>query len=212
MIPKLSTEESLHKVKMYIFITNEYGKPTEGSIDLFIESFSDDLLLKKDFEIYDRVKNELNTWWSKVEQDLQDRQLQSLIKYTGGFEWFKRLTKESKKLTKEQEEQFKDDRDSFKEWIYSIEVEKAIIEEHQKYNYKLIRSDFIGKELKITESVDNTSSSYKANIVDEVNIKLADTGLIVNINKFIEEVENRNVKLKIKSGFFKFDFLYKEEK
>lgn len=82
----------------------------------------------------------------------------------------------------------------------------------QKYNYVLTNKRYIGHELTITESVDDIQSSYKVKVVDNVNVQLTDTNLIIDINKFIEEIENRNVQLTITMGFFKFEDIYMEEK
>lgn len=82
----------------------------------------------------------------------------------------------------------------------------------QKYNYVLTNKRYIGHELTITESVDDIQSSYKVKVVDDINVQLADTNLIIDINKFIEEIEDRNVQLTITMGFFKFEDIYTEEK
>ncbi len=94
----------------------------------------------------------------------------------------------------------------------NIVVDEESIVNKQKYNYKLTDEMYIGHELTITESVDDIKSSYKVKVVDNVNVQLTDTNLIIDINKFIEEIENRNVQLTITMGFFKFEDIYMEEK
>lgn len=94
----------------------------------------------------------------------------------------------------------------------NIVVDEEPIVNKQKYNYKLTDEMYIGHELTITESVDDIQSSYKVKVVDNVNVQLTDTNLIIDINKFIEEIENRNVQLTITMGFFKFEDIYMEEK
>lgn len=81
-----------------------------------------------------------------------------------------------------------------------------------KYKYKLTNDIYIDKQLTITESADGNESTYKAKVLDKVNIQLLNNGYTVNINKFIEEAESRNSELTIRMGFFKFEDIYMEEK
>lgn len=99
MTPKLTTGDTITNLKYYMFITNEYGKPSKNSIDLFIESFGT-IILNGNFSRYmtEIIEVQLNHWWSEITLDLEERELKSLAKYNGGFDWFKHIAREGKKL------------------------------------------------------------------------------------------------------------------
>lgn len=218
---KLSQGSTFENLKTFIYVTNEYGVPSAEFVDAFIDQFGK-IVLNGNFTLTQIEIKQLDILWIDIVKDCKYNNVEykenysnlfyislcqkALLKIKEGYEqsdWNKLEETKKLELLKQFIVNFEQYKDEF--------IETKEITETPKYNYRLINSDFIGNELQITESVDDILSSYKANIVDEVNIRLADTGLIVDINMFIEEVENRNVELTIMSGFFKFEFLYREE-
>lgn len=220
---KLSQGSTFENLEHFIYITNEYGVPSSEFVDAFIDQFGK-IILNGNFTLTQIEIKQLDNLWLDIVKDCEYNNIEykenysnlfyislcqkALLKIKEGYEqsdWNK--LEETKKL--ELLKQFIVNFEQYKDEFNEAEENNVT---KQKYNYKLTDEMYIGHELTIIESVDDVSSSYKAKVVDEVNIQLADNDLIVDINKFIEEVEGRNVVLKIKMGFFRFSDIYAEDK
>ena len=101
---KIEAGDLKQNLKWYMFITNEYGKPTDESIDLFITSFVN-YLKNGTFSLNDRQS--FDNWWAEIEKDLSDRDLYHLANCNGGYEWFKQIGASCKDKTFESDEELK---------------------------------------------------------------------------------------------------------
>ena len=98
----INTGNTIQNIKYYIFITNEYGKPSHKYIDLFINTFGK-TIYNDNFRIYENMRNMLNTIYEQVKSDLEYRGKQSLAVYNYGFDFYMQLSKDSRNITNESE-------------------------------------------------------------------------------------------------------------
>lgn len=221
---KLSQGSTFDNLKHFIYITNEYGVPSAEFVDDFINQFGK-VILNGNFIFSQTQVEQLDTLWSDIVKECTYNNIEykktygstfyiilhqkAILKIKEGYEqseWIQLKEQDKLELLK----QFIIDFDKYKDEFIEIQREAT---NTQKYNYKITNEMYIGHELTIKESVDSiVASQYKAKVLDDVNIQLADIGQIININKFIEEAEGRGAELTIKMGFFKFEFIYKEKK
>lgn len=220
---KLNQGSTFENLKHFIYLTNEYGVPSDEFVDAFIEQFGK-VILNGNFTIEEYHCKILDELWKDIVKDCINNNVEYKENY--GSIFYTVLSKKALNKIKEGYEQSdwnqlneKDRLELLKQFILDfenmselIEIDKVNNTDKQKYNYVLTNKRYIGHELTITESVDDIQSSYKVKVVDNVNVQLTDTNLIIDINKFIEEIENRNVQLTITMGFFKFEDIYMEEK
>ena len=220
---KLNQGSTFENLKHFIYLTNEYGVPSDEFVDDFIEQFGK-VILNDNFTITQNQIKQLDELWEAIVKDCTNNNIEYKENYSNIF--YTVLNKKALAKIKEDWEQSEweqlteqDKLELLKQLIIDfentpelLEIDKVNNMDKQKYNYVLTNKRYIGHELTITESVDGIGSSYKVKVVDDVNVQLADTNLIIDINKFIEEIENRNVQLTITMGFFKFEDIYTEEK
>ena len=75
---KIDQGSLLENLKSFMYLTNTYGVPPAEYIDLFVDTFKDDIFA----ESFDRIKeDDLNKFWSKHQE----------IRNTGGSEFYKSL-------------------------------------------------------------------------------------------------------------------------
>lgn len=213
---KLSQGSTFENLKHFIYLTNEYGVPSGEFVDDFIEQFGKAILIDN-FTIEEYHCKILNELWEDIVKDCTNNNVEYKENY--GSIFYTVLSTKALAKIKEGWEQSEwnqlneqDRLELLKQFIIDFDKHKDEFKETFKYNYVLTNKRYIGHELTITESVDDIQSSYKVKVVDNVNIQLADKNLIIDINKFIEEIEDRNVQLTITMGFFKFEDIYMEEK
>ena len=94
---KIKVGNYRNSLNCYIFITNEYGKPTDKTKELFINTFLG-AIQNNNFNIYDYDENKLNNTWQEIKEDLKDRNKLEYAKYTGGYKFFKELSNEQYKI------------------------------------------------------------------------------------------------------------------
>ena len=213
---KLNQGSTFENLKHFIYLTNEYGVPSDEFVDDFIEQFGK-IVLNDNFTLTQNQIKQLDELWEAIVKDCTNNNIEYKENYSNIF--YTVLSKKALNKIKEDWEQSEweqlteqDKLELLKQFIIDFDKHKDEFKETFKYNYVLTNKRYIGHELTITESIDGIQSSYKVKVVDNVNVQLADTNLIININKFIEEIENRNVQLTITMGFFKFEDIYMEEK
>ncbi len=82
---KLSQGNTLENLKHFIYITNEYGKPSSEFIDSFIDNFGK-IILNGNFSFSNRYSfNELDDLWKEIEQDCKDNQTDCIYNYGSLF-------------------------------------------------------------------------------------------------------------------------------
>lgn len=89
---KLSQGSTLENLKHFMYITNEYGKPSSEFIDSFIENFGR-IILNGNFPIGDKVEpsdlcaayKNLDNLWAEIEQDCKDNQTTCAYNYGSLF-------------------------------------------------------------------------------------------------------------------------------
>lgn len=212
---KLSQGSTFENLKHFIYLTNEYGVPSAEFIDAFIEQFGK-IILNGNFTITQNQCKQLDELWTSIVEDCNSNNIEYSENYGNLF--YTILTKKALDKIKEDWEQSEwnqlneqDKLELLKQFIVDFDKHKDKFIETFKYNYKIANPMYIGHELTIKEYIDDESSTYKAKVLNDVNIKLVDNNCIININKFIEETENRNVNLDIKMGFLKFNDIYMED-
>ena len=213
---KLNQGSTFENLKHFIYLTNEYGVPSDEFVDAFIDQFGK-IILNGNFTLTQNQIKQLDELWNDIVKDCINNNVEYKENYSSLF--YTALSKKALNKIKEGYEQSEwnqlneqDRLELLKQFIIDFDKHKDEFKETFKYNYVLTNKRYIGHELTITESVDDIQSSYKVKVVDNVNVQLTDTNLIIDINKFIEEIENRNVQLTITMGFFKFEDIYMEEK
>lgn len=81
---KISQGNTLENLKHFMYITNEYGKPSSEFIDSFIENFGR-IILNGNF-IFSRYSfTELDNLWKEIEQDCKDNQTTCAYNYGSLF-------------------------------------------------------------------------------------------------------------------------------
>ena len=90
---KISQGNTLENLKHFIYITNEYGKPSSEFIDSFIENFGKTILInnfpiserEKNSESLTKAYNKLDNLWKEIEQDCKDNQTTCAYNYGSLF-------------------------------------------------------------------------------------------------------------------------------
>ena len=81
---KLSQGNTLENLEHFMYITNEYGKPSLEFIDSFIENFGR-IILNGNF-IFSRYSfTELDNLWKEIEQDCKDNETVCTCNYGSLF-------------------------------------------------------------------------------------------------------------------------------
>lgn len=91
-IYKLNQGSTFENLKHFMYITNEYGKPSSEFIDSFIENFGKTILINN-FTIGDNAKpsdlraayKNLDNLWTEIEQDCKDNQTTCAYNYGSLF-------------------------------------------------------------------------------------------------------------------------------
>ena len=228
---KLNQGSTFENLKHFIYITNEYGVPSSEFVDAFIDQFGK-VILNGNFSLNQYQLKQLEDGWKQRKAECITNKVPYREEYGGLFYTVlcqKAILKLKEEHTEDVWRQLSEDdkKGLLKQFILDFDSYTFDIPElssnksnsncksqsnrtNDKYSYKLISDRYLGHELTITESVNDIDSTYKAKVIDDVNIQLADTNLVVNINKFIEEVEDRNITITIKMGFFRFEDIYRE--
>lgn len=116
---RIDTGDTIHSLKMYMYVTNEYGKPSARWIDLFVDSFRFKIL-NGEFPKYNIRKSEFDSWWVEIKQDLADRNMSSLASFTGGYDWFKAVGTAVYALGTADKANYRKDRQAFINWLMGI--------------------------------------------------------------------------------------------
>lgn len=90
---KISQGDTLENLKHFMYITNEYGKPSSEFIDSFIENFGKTILInnfpiserEKNSESLTKAYNRLDNLWKEIEQDCKDNQTTCAYNYGSLF-------------------------------------------------------------------------------------------------------------------------------
>lgn len=219
---KLSQGSTFENLKHFIYLTNEYGVPSDEFVDAFIEQFGK-IILNGNFTLTQNQIKQLDELWEAIVKDCNSNNIEYKENYSNLF-YIVLNTKALAKIKEDWEQSEwnqlteQDKLDLLKQFIIDFDKHKAeydiIINKNDKklkYNYKLTDEMYIGHELTIKEYIDDIESTYKAKVIDNVNVQLTDNNKIVNINELIDEIEGRGVNLEIKMGFFKFNDIYMED-
>lgn len=90
---KLNQGSTFENLKHFIYITNEYGKPSSEFIDSFIENFGKTILInnfpisggEKNDKFLENVYRSLDNLWTEIEQDCKDNQTTCAYNYGSLF-------------------------------------------------------------------------------------------------------------------------------
>lgn len=212
---KLNQGSTFENLKHFIYLTNEYGVPSDEFIDAFIEQFGK-IILNGNFTITQNQCKQLDELWEAIVKDCIHNNVEYKENYSSLF-YIALNTKAIAKIKEDWEQSEWDQLDEqdklelLKQFIIDFDKYKDDFIEKFSHNYKITNPMYIGHELTIKECIDDKSSTYKAIVIDNVNIKLIDNNCVININKFIDETEGRKAQLTITMGFFKFEDIYTED-
>lgn len=81
---KISQGNTLENLKHFMYITNEYGRPSSEFIDSFIENFGR-IILNGNFTFSRYSFTELDNLWKEIEQDCKDNQTTCAYNYGSLF-------------------------------------------------------------------------------------------------------------------------------
>ena len=219
---KLNQGSTFENLKHFIYLTNEYGVPSAEFVDAFIEQFGK-IILNGNFTLTQNQIKQLDELWDAIVKDCNSNNIEYKENYKSLF-YIVLNTKALAKIKEDWEQSEwnqlteQDKLELLKQFIIDFDKHKAeydiIINKNDKklkYNYRVTNNMYIGHELTIKEYIDDIESTYKAKVIDNVNVQLTDNNKIVNINELIDEIEGRGVNLEIKMGFFKFNDIYMED-
>lgn len=90
---KLNQGSTFENLKHFMYITNEYGKPSSEFIDSFIENFGKTILInnfpisggEKNDKFLENVYRSLDNLWTEIEQDCKDNQTTCAYNYGSLF-------------------------------------------------------------------------------------------------------------------------------
>lgn len=86
MIFSIPSGNAIDKLKWFIYLTNEFGAPSEENIDLFIENFGK-IIINRNLKINSNVEKYLAELWKEVTSDKNVRAIQS-----GGIDFYTKLS------------------------------------------------------------------------------------------------------------------------
>lgn len=179
---KLNTGNLIQNLKYYIFITNEYGKPSEENVDSFIETFGT-TIYNDNFNVAIGLKSILDNLWEDIKSDLEARGLGHLANKNYGFDFYMQLAKDKVNIHNEEEirhyiENFSMEEDTKENIVqdilnsYNIELDLDKLCEFNRENITVIH---------INKSNNN---------IDEEILIVSKTGQTTVIKSSIEELVN----------------------
>ena len=128
------------KLKLFIFLTNEYGCPSNKRIDLFIKNFGAGIV-NGHLSSHLTYLNKLNCedFWTSIKEDLKDRGLSTAAKKRGGWDFYKLLASVGQSLerTENLEEYIK----QYGVIIDTITVESFAYKQLNFSNNELVKTD-----------------------------------------------------------------------
>ena len=146
---KISQGSTIENLKHFMYITNEYGKPSSEFIDSFIDIFGS-VILNDNFKFSRYSFNELDNLWKEIEQDCKDNQTTCACKYGSLFYYI--IGSKAVSILK----------DTVGEQEWSSETEgnkllylKTFIEDFDKYVTEEYQSEF-DRIINTVEENDNT--------------------------------------------------------
>ena len=86
MIFSIPSGNAIDKLKWFIYLTNEFGAPSEDNIELFIENFGK-IIMNGNFKINSNVEKHLTELWSEITSDKNVETVQS-----GGIDFYTKLS------------------------------------------------------------------------------------------------------------------------
>ena len=86
MIFSIPSGNAIDKLKWFIYLTNEFGAPSEDNIELFIENFGK-IIMNGNFKINSNVEKHLTELWSEITSDKNVGTVQS-----GGIDFYTKLS------------------------------------------------------------------------------------------------------------------------
>ena len=95
MIFSIPSGNAIDKLKWFIYLTNEFGAPSEDNIELFIENFGK-IILNENFKKYildenkvviKAVEKQLNELWAEIQSDKNGETI-----YSGGMDFYTKLS------------------------------------------------------------------------------------------------------------------------
>ena len=86
MIFSIPSGNTLDKLKWFIYLTNEFGAPSEGNIELFIENFGK-IIINGNLKINSNVEKQLTGLWSEITSDKDIEPIQY-----GGIDFYTKLS------------------------------------------------------------------------------------------------------------------------
>ena len=95
MIFSIPSGNAIDKLKWFIYLTNEFGAPSEDNIELFIENFGK-IIMNGNLKINSNVEKHLTELWSEITSDKNVGTVQS-----GGIDFYTKLS--TTKFASEQE-------------------------------------------------------------------------------------------------------------
>lgn len=144
---KITVGNAYEKLKMFMYLTNEYGKPSNISIDMFIDTFGK-IIRNGNFYTLDLI--ELDSLWDSIENDAKNHGTKALYQFGRHFYW--QLSKDMANIDTKL-----NDTDEYnqklKQYIMEFNInslKSTIKEDYLLYNrYKKIPDIFKGSELTI---------------------------------------------------------------
>lgn len=86
MIFSIPSGNAIDKLKWFIYLTNEFGAPSEENIGLFIENFGK-IIINGNLKINSNVEKQLTGLWSEITSDKDIEPIQS-----GGIDFYTKLS------------------------------------------------------------------------------------------------------------------------
>ncbi len=86
MIFSIPSGNAIDKLKWFIYLTNEFGAPSEDNIELFIENFGK-IIMNGNIKINSNVEKHLTELWSEITSDKNVETVQS-----GGIDFYTKLS------------------------------------------------------------------------------------------------------------------------
>lgn len=95
MIFSIPSGNAVDKLKWFIYLTNEFGAPSEDNIELFIENFGK-IIMNGNLKINSNVEKHLTELWSEITSDKNVETVKS-----GGIDFYTKLS--TTKFTSEED-------------------------------------------------------------------------------------------------------------
>lgn len=94
---KLNVDECLHRLEIFVFLTNEFGCPSERYKQLFINSFFK-IINNDNFSFGKSAYKRLNNDWRIIKERCKD----DIIVYRGGADFYEKLNINSSEIKSEE--------------------------------------------------------------------------------------------------------------